>query len=671
MTTLSIANQSLDGDLSSIFGRQPRNTQNPTSSHEWNLPNGTQEDLYREYPNSLSPQSPFDYSENQLLGNRSQQGKPDSHHAYSSLRPPSPSPYSQLTYLNQGSLLPLDSLSLLQAISPINGGQKLARESMYRPTNERRGNRYSLQGVSDGLDGVLRSMHQQSNSDQQQFVVNFLPPQPTHSAAQSSSWNNNIGCKVDLLATELESEIMEPALRPGQGQGLQGLQNFQQGMGNAQMQNVLYTAQDNDAVWRGMNWTGNNLQNGYVTQLHQQQQHPTSGASGMLRALETGGASGMVHHNPALGATGLQLVHLLLACAEAVANEQMDLAHVILVRLSSLVVPRGNTMQRLAAVFVDALAARVTHSNSSGPYQGLARDRSVPVSDLLESFSVLYDCTPLGKFAHLTLNQVLLDAVERESSIHVIDLELWHGMQWPAFLQALALRPGGPPRVRISTVGSSAKDLEVSREKLQDCANNLRVPFEFCPIVEKLENFHVGLLDMREGETVVVNAFIQFHRLLTKGNEKFHEFLKDLRALKPRVLAMAENDGEHNSPAFLHRFVECLRYYSAIFDAFDASLPPGSPSLLKVEQYFAGQKIRNIIACEGPARVERHESMSSWARRMEAAGFRSVPIGTRAISQAKLLLTLYYHSGYTLTAEHGHIVVGWYNMGLLGVAAWQ
>ena len=108
-----------------------------------------------------------------------------------------------------------------------------------------------------------------------------------------------------------------------------------------------------------------------------------------------------------------------------------------------------------------------------------------------------------------------------------------------------------------------------------------------------------------------------------------------------------------------------------VLDALDASVPPGSSALVAVEQLFSGQKIRNIIACEGSARVERHERMASWNRRFLSAGFRSSPLSSRAISQARLLLSLYFHCGYTLNSDHYSIVLGWKNMPLLGAAAWK
>lgn len=371
-------------------------------------------------------------------------------------------------------------------------------------------------------------------------------------------------------------------------------------------------------------------------------------------------------------ATGLQLVHYLLACAEAVAENKLKEAEVILARLRDHVLPDGNPMQRLAAYFEQALTSRLKKESGLPKYQGLEADRSLPQAEVLEAFSVYYDCIPIGKFGHLTCNQILLDAVERDSNIHVLDLCIWHGMQWPAFLQALALRGGDVPKLRLSALGSDAADLEETGLKLAECAKNLKVPFEFCPILTPLEDFNAGMVATRHGETLVINSFVQFHGVLNKGHNRINMLLSDLRRLNPRVMAFAENDGNHNSNSFLTRFVECLRYYSALFDAFDASLPPDSSARMKMEEIFAAQKIRNIVACEGSARVSGHETMKYWHKKMESAHFRCVSLSSRAVSQAHLLLNLYYSNGYTLnTSDTGYLALGWHGMPLTGVSAWQ
>ena len=55
-----------------------------------------------------------------------------------------------------------------------------------------------------------------------------------------------------------------------------------------------------------------------------------------------------------------------------------------------------------------------------------------------------------------------------------------------------------------------------------------------------------------------------------------------------------------------HRFREVYDYYSALFDSLDATLPRESPDRMNVERQCLAREIVNILACEGPDRVERY-----------------------------------------------------------------
>jgi hypothetical protein len=459
MATLARSNTAADGELASIFGLQHHNMHATSAHHatgtaadclvQNNCMSSMQEEsFYREsrYPFTLSSQSSFDNncgstSENamMLLGNKSnkvmvvQDPHPLHHHAYSSSQGGggSPSPGA----LTQGSGSPFE---LLRAISPFTPAALIRsdREPIF-------GDSIQQASSPDGLDGLLRTMQQQQAGGLEHLTVGFDTPSQhfdhdTPPPPPPSSWTNDHMGGVGFQGRE--SDVYHPGSVVHQEP-------------TALQQNGSWMVPDGSNGWLCANWnassSGGGAQNhNSVTTLQQQQQQQQHNCGLEEEDGNADSGRGMIpEQSPSsMGATGLQLVHLLLACAEAVANEQVSLAHVILVRLSSLVVQRGNTMQRLAAVFMDALAARVMKATDSGPYRGLAGDISVPISDMLEAYSVLYESTPLGKFAHLTCNQILLDAVERENCIHVLDLDIWHGMQWPAFLQVKEIyRLSNPP----------------------------------------------------------------------------------------------------------------------------------------------------------------------------------------------------------------------------------
>ena len=54
------------------------------------------------------------------------------------------------------------------------------------------------------------------------------------------------------------------------------------------------------------------------------------------------------------------------------------------------------------------------------------------------------------------------------------------------------------------------------------------------------------------------------------------------------------------------RFREVYDYYSALFDSLDSTLPRESPDRMNVERQCLAREIVNILASEGPDRVERY-----------------------------------------------------------------
>ncbi|GFY98310.1 GRAS family transcription factor family protein [Actinidia rufa] len=91
--------------------------------------------------------------------------------------------------------------------------------------------------------------------------------------------------------------------------------------------------------------------------------------------------------------------------------------------------------------------------------------------------------SPYLKFAHFTANQAILEAFDGHDCVHVIDFNLMQGLQWPALIQALALRPGGPPLLRLTGMGPPSSDGRDSlREiglRLAELAHSVNVQFAF------------------------------------------------------------------------------------------------------------------------------------------------------------------------------------------------
>ncbi|KAH7518935.1 hypothetical protein FEM48_Zijuj09G0223900 [Ziziphus jujuba var. spinosa] len=366
--------------------------------------------------------------------------------------------------------------------------------------------------------------------------------------------------------------------------------------------------------------------------------------------------------------SGLQLVHLLLACAEAVAKEDYMLARRYLHHLNRVVTPIGDSMQRVAACFADALSARLTATLTTNPVT--ASTPSFPSSSLevLKIYQIVYQACPYVKFAHFTANQAIFEAFEAEDRVHVIDLDILQGYQWPAFMQALAARPTGAPFLRITGVGPSIDTVRETGRCLTELAHSLHVPFEFHAVGEELEDLKPHMFYRRVGEALAVNSVNRLHRV--PGN-CLGNLLTMIRDQAPNIVTLVEQEASHNGPYFLGRFLEALHYYSAIFDSLDATFPPDSAQRAKVEQYIFAPEIRNIVACEGAERIQRHERLEKWRKVMEGKGFKGVALSANAVTQSKILLGLYSCEGYRLTEDKGCLLLGWQDRPLIAASAWR
>uniref|UniRef100_M8BAT7 Uncharacterized protein n=1 Tax=Aegilops tauschii TaxID=37682 RepID=M8BAT7_AEGTA len=118
--------------------------------------------------------------------------------------------------------------------------------------------------------------------------------------------------------------------------------------------------------------------------------------------------------------SGLQLVHLLLACADFVSkgDQPSALRHLHLLR--RVASPLGDSMQRVASYFADALATRLSVSSGTAisPRGAGAPYPFPPSPDTLKIYQILYQACPYIKFAHFTANQAIFEAFHGEDRVH-------------------------------------------------------------------------------------------------------------------------------------------------------------------------------------------------------------------------------------------------------------
>lgn len=361
--------------------------------------------------------------------------------------------------------------------------------------------------------------------------------------------------------------------------------------------------------------------------------------------------------------TGIRLVHTLMACAEAVQEENTKAAEALVKQIGVLAASQPGAMRKVATFFAEALARRIYRFAPSEPPNLLANDLQMH----------FYDSCPYLKFAHFTANQAILEAFSGKSRVHVVDFSLKQGMQWPALMQALALRPGGPPELRLTAIvlpphdgGDSLQDVGW---KLAQLAETIQVKFEFKGVVAaKLADVEAELGRIEaDGEAVAVNSVFELHRLLSRPGA-IERVLAAVRAARPAIVTVVEEEADHNVPVFLDRFTEALHYYSTMFDSLEGT--DGQDQMMS--EMYLGTQICNVVACEDEERVERHEKLARWRVRMGAAGFDPVHLGSDAFKQASMLLALFGGGdGYRVEERDGCLTLGWYTRPLISTSAWH
>ncbi|CAH8330883.1 unnamed protein product [Eruca vesicaria subsp. sativa] len=358
----------------------------------------------------------------------------------------------------------------------------------------------------------------------------------------------------------------------------------------------------------------------------------------------------------------INLLSLLLQCAEYVATDHLPEASTLLSEISEICSPFGSSPERVVAYFAQALQARVISSYLSAACAPLS-DSPLQSQRIFAALQTFNSVSPLIKFSHFTANQAIFEALDGEDSVHIIDLDVMQGLQWPGLFHILASRRQKLRSIRITGFGPSSDLLASTGRRLSDFAASLSLPFEFHPIEGKIGNVS-HQLGTRPGEAVVVHWM---HHGLYDVTGSDLDTLEIIQRLKPNLITMVEQElscYDDGGSCFLGRFVEALHYYSALFDALGDGLGEESGERFTVEQIVFGTEIRNIVG--GKRRM-----VMRWKEELSRVGFRPVSLRGNPATQAGLLLGMLPWSGYTLVEENGALRLGWKDLSLLNASAWQ
>ncbi|PWA59612.1 transcription factor GRAS [Artemisia annua] len=359
---------------------------------------------------------------------------------------------------------------------------------------------------------------------------------------------------------------------------------------------------------------------------------------------------------------GLSLISTLFECAVAISVDNLGEAHRMVLELTQMASPYASSCgERVVAYFAKSMASRVVNS-WLGFCSPLTNHKLIH-----GAFQVFNNISPFVKFAHFTSNQAILEAFQRRDRVHIVDLDIMQGLQWPALFHILATRMEGPPHVRMTGMGTSMELLMETGKQLSNFAKRLGMSFEFHPVAKKFGDItDLSMLQIRRGDALAIH-WLQHSLYDATGTD--WKTMRLLQELNPRIITLVEQDISHGG-SFLDRFVGSLHYYSAIFDSLGAFLPNDDNNRHRVEHSLIHREINNVLAVGGPGR-SGEDKFKVWRHELGRNGFLQVPMSSNSLAQAQLILNMFPPThGYSLVQVDGTLRLGWKETALYTASAW-
>ncbi|KAK4285420.1 hypothetical protein QN277_002120 [Acacia crassicarpa] len=303
----------------------------------------------------------------------------------------------------------------------------------------------------------------------------------------------------------------------------------------------------------------------------------------------------------------------------------------------------------------------------------------------LEHARKLFSEFPFLKFAYQITNEAILEAMEKEPVFHIIDPNATNAAQWIHLFRALKeQRQGNPvPHVKITMIHKNKDILQrVGSELIQE-ASKMNMLVHFNGIVSNLENVCFEKLPLTPGEPLAISCVLILHSHLAVDDDqmspdsealpiKIRRFLNQLWKLHPRIMVVTEQESDNNGSSLSDRVDKALKWYAALFDSLEASVPKEREiERIMVERMILGEDIKNIIACDGADRKERHgKFLKTWRPLLELAGFNGVPMSYERMLEVTRPLQS-YGLEYKLKENNQCLFTCWNDLPLYSISAWK
>ncbi|CAL1391292.1 unnamed protein product [Linum trigynum] len=157
----------------------------------------------------------------------------------------------------------------------------------------------------------------------------------------------------------------------------------------------------------------------------------------------------------------------------------------------------------------------------------------------------------------MAANEAISQAAQGKEFLHIIDLGMFHTLQWPSLLRTLASRAEGPPK-KIKITGltnnpgnrKSIMELDSRMKSLTIEAQSLGIPeFEFNIISDSVSPalFTPEKIGLETGEALFVNSVMNLHKFFKESRGSLKAILQAIKKLGPALLTVVEQDANHKS----------------------------------------------------------------------------------------------------------------------------
>ncbi|XP_059298474.1 DELLA protein RGL1-like [Lycium ferocissimum] len=372
----------------------------------------------------------------------------------------------------------------------------------------------------------------------------------------------------------------------------------------------------------------------------------------------------------------MELVHLLLAAAEEVDQQQFHLASQSIAHCQWKASATGNPIQRLCFYFGEALQERIDREVGRSPsFERKLRFLSTLALGTTAEALTCHQEIPFGQVMQFAGVQAIIENVRGATKIHLVDFNIRTGIQCTGLMQALAEQQRDCPiqLLKITAIGHQEKEkIEETGKRLQSFANSLNLPFSFDIVfMSDMKDLRVESVNVKADETVAVYCYTVLKTMICR-QDYLDNTIRVIRGLKPSVVVVCEVEANHNSPSFLNRFVEALFFYSVLFDCFEDCMDRDNLVRKRIEEFHIGEGIRNMIAADDAERFTRNVKLDVWRAYFARFGMVEMELSESSWYQANLILKQFTNGSSCNVQNDGKaLLVGWKGTPIESVSIWK